>query len=106
MTPFPHVGEQSLSLLALAPLGQHPSPPIAEVIAKFVHFAVHCAAEPDTMSLVHGSRSSHEVGQSPSQISGGSMVPLPQVGEQSASVSILAPGRQQPSPAVGRVTAA
>jgi hypothetical protein len=104
-TSFPQDDEQSLSLLAFAPLGQHPSPPFAAVIATLVHFAVHCVGEPDSKSPVHGSWSSHDVGQSPSQISGGSIVPLPQVGEQSVSVFIVSPGKQQPSPAVGRVIA-
>jgi hypothetical protein len=61
-TPFPHTGLQSVSVFAFAPVGQHMSPPIALVIITFMHIAVHLAADPTSMSFVHGSLSSQDVG--------------------------------------------
>jgi hypothetical protein len=45
--PFPHVGVQSLSLLALQPVGQQESPLAhAEIEVVFTHLAVHACAVP------------------------------------------------------------
>lgn len=55
MTRFPHTGLQSLSLTALAPGGQQPSPLAGVVICVLEHLALHCAAEPVSMSFVHAS---------------------------------------------------
>lgn len=62
-TPLPHTGEQSLSLFALAPGGQHSSPAIAAVTGICVHLTLQSSALPDETSTVHGSPSSQEVGQ-------------------------------------------
>jgi hypothetical protein len=40
-TPSPHCVGQSLSVLAFAPLGQHPSPGLGAVICPIVHLAMH-----------------------------------------------------------------
>jgi hypothetical protein len=40
-TPLPHIGEQSLSLFALQPGAQQPSPPVHVVIAGNEHCTLH-----------------------------------------------------------------
>ena len=79
-TPFPHLGSQSLSELAFAPDGQHPSPLVAAVIGVCTHAALHCAALPVSVSFVQELPSSQEVGQGlsalvASQSSGGWTMP-------------------------------
>jgi hypothetical protein len=98
-TRLPHFGEQSRSLLALMfePVGQQPSPLLAEVIGVAVQTALHCAAEPISLSSVQSSPSLQDVGQSPSHTSPGSTALLPQLGEQSLSLTLFAFAGQQPS---------
>jgi hypothetical protein len=62
-TPLPHAGLQSLSLVALAPGGQHRSPLAAAVIAGCEQTTLHCAEVPVCMSAVQGSPSSHDEAQ-------------------------------------------
>jgi hypothetical protein len=67
------------------------------VIGCWEHVALHVAAEPTRLSIVHAAPSSHWIGQLPSQISPASTTPLSQVGEQSSSALALQPAGQQPS---------
>jgi len=104
-TPLPQPGGQSESLLALQPEAQHPSPSLQVVIRWFEHSAVHSEALPVSVSMVQTSLSLHAAGQAPapavmvlSQVSPLSTTPLPQTGEQSASLLALQPGAQHPSP--------
>ena len=62
------------------PLGQQPSPDLAFVTAEWLHCTSHLAALPVSVSVVHGSESSQDAGQLPSQDSPGSTVPSPQAG--------------------------
>jgi hypothetical protein len=94
-TMFPHVGLQSLSVLAFAPFGQHLSPPMAAVIGMCTQWVVHCAADPIAASAVQASPSSQSAGQSPSQFSPVSTTPLPHEALQSLSAFAFAPGGQQ-----------
>lgn len=96
---LPQLGEQSLSLIALHPAAQQPSLLWHSVIVWNEHAALQFAADPTSVSIVHAAPSLHVVGQfSPSHVSPDSTKPLPQVGEQSVSLSELQPGAQQPSP--------
>ena len=54
-------------------------------------------------SLVQALPSLQSVGQSPSQVSPTSFVPLPQLAEQSLSLFASQPGGQQPSPSTQTV---
>ena len=45
-TPFPHFGRQSVSLLALHPTGQQPSPATQVVMAVCVQATLHVALLP------------------------------------------------------------
>lgn len=99
-TLLPQLGEQSESLFALAFAGQQPSPFLAATTGMLVHLTLHWAMLPVCTSVVHGSPSSHEVGQEleGSQISPSSTVPLPQFAEQSESVTLVQFAGQQRSP--------
>jgi hypothetical protein len=64
-----------------------------------LHCALHATALPIKVSMVHALASSQLLGQlAPSQVSPGSVVPLPHVLEQSLSVAWVHPAGQQPSP--------
>jgi hypothetical protein len=67
-----------------------------------VQVRLQLAALPVEPSIVHAFPSLHELGQlaGGSQVSPASIVPLPQVVEQSLSVLTLQPAGQQPSPLV------
>jgi hypothetical protein len=105
-TPFPQLGEQSLSFVALHPGAQQPSPFVHVVIAGWVHCRLHWAALPTSTSFVQEFPSfGHVLGQLPSQSSPISTMPLPQTGMQPSSLFALQPGPQQPSPAVHVVIA-
>jgi hypothetical protein len=103
--PLPHEGVQSLSLFALHPAGQHPSPSLQATMGVLEHWKLQVAALPAGRSVVHLLLSSQLVGQLPSQVSPGSTTPLPQVAEQSLSFALVhAPLPQQPSPSMHAVT--
>jgi hypothetical protein len=89
VTSLPQIVAQSVSLLALQPTGQHPSPLMQRTIGANAQRAVQIAGSPVRVLLVQTFPSSHEVGQSPSQSSAPSRVPFPQVAEQSSSVSAV-----------------
>jgi hypothetical protein len=97
-TLFPQLAEQSSSVVALHPLGQQPSPSVQAVMLTNEHSALQLDAAPTSVSVVQAIASSHEVGQSPSHVSGASTVPFPQLAEQSSSVVTSHPPGQQPSP--------
>jgi len=104
MIMFPHDVEQSLSLVELAPAGQHMSLFIGMVIVVEPQVTSQLLAEPINISTVQGSPSSmHMVGQLPSQVSPISTTPLPQLALQSLSLVELAPIGQHPSPLMGVV---
>jgi hypothetical protein len=104
-TLFPHAGRQLLSLFALHPDGQQPSPPMQDVIGGCVHCTLHCIGLPVSMSLVHGFPSlAQVVRQFPSQISPLSTTLFPQTGVQFPSVFALQPGGQHESPPMHIVT--
>jgi hypothetical protein len=94
--PLPHFAEQSSSLFALAFCGQQPSPLFGATTGMCEHLTLHCAGLPVFMSVVHGSPSSHVVGHEAggSQVSPCSIVLLPQLGEQSASLTEVQPSGQ------------
>src|SRR5262245_4415051 len=100
MAPLPQLAEQSLSLPLLQPAGQQPSPLAQLLMALWVHAALQFWAEPVMVSTVQALPSLHEVGQEDggSQVSPTSMVPLPQLAEQSLSLPLLQPAGQQLSP--------
>ena len=99
-TPLPQLGLQLLSLLALQPEGQQPSPPTHAVMVVCVQATLQVAALPVIVSVVHGLLSLQLAGQLPggSQVSPGSMMPLPQTALQLLSLLALQPGGQQLSP--------
>jgi hypothetical protein len=105
-TPFPQVGGQSESLLALHPVGQQPSPETQVVMAVWVQATLQVALLPVIWSVVQAMLSLQEVGQEDfgSQVSPFSTTPLPHLGEQSESVLALHPAGQQPSPETQVVT--
>jgi len=72
-TELPHRGVQSPSVVALQPLGQHPSPPVHETIGVNEHEESHVDGSPVRTSVVQESPSSHEIGQA----LGGSHVSTP-----------------------------
>jgi hypothetical protein len=83
------------------PAGQQPSP-LAHVV---MGVCPHCRwqAAPVSTSVVQATMSLQAAalaGQLPSHASMPSTTPLPQLGEQSASLVALHPGAQQPSPPV------
>src|SRR5438128_196368 len=99
-TPLPHLGAQSLSLVASQVPGQQPSPAAHAVcVPSSTQRAVQEAAEPASFCLVQpsaGQLVGHELGGS--QTSPVSTTPLPQAGWQSLSLVALQLGGQQPSP--------
>jgi hypothetical protein len=97
-TPFPHDGEQSESETELHPPAQHPSPFAHTLITWCAHTTLQLLALPVIVSIVQGLPSPQEVGQSPSQVSPGSIIELPQEDEQLSSIVALQPMGQQPSP--------
>ena len=98
--PSPQVPEQSESLVSSQPAGQQPSASTHEVTTWEVQTTLQLAALPVIESTVQALPSSQVTGQLPSQVSGGSTVPLPQVAEHSASLVSSQPAGQQPSPSV------
>lgn len=96
--PLPQVAEQSLSVAGLQPGGQHPSPPVQTPTGWCEQARLQVEALPVWASEVQAIPSSQLAGQSPSQVSRGSTLPLPQVAEQSLSPGALQPEGQQPSP--------
>jgi len=108
MTPLPQVTEQSLSVVLSQPAGQQASPPAQLTIAVRLHAKLHVSAAPVIESMVHAFESSQLDGQllGGSHVSPLSTVPLPQVGEQSASVLLSHPAGQHSSPPVQLTTAA
>ncbi len=100
-TPLPQLAEQSESFSALQAEGQQPSPEPHAVIGAWLHAVEQ--PEPTRVSSVHATPSSQDVGHVPSQVSGGSTTPLPQLGEQSLSFEALQADGQQPSPDVQAV---
>jgi hypothetical protein len=99
--PLPHLGEQSLSMLALQAGGQQPSPAVHAVCAtSSTHWAWQ--VPPLTSRRCWQPMAGHEVGQlvSGSHVSPqvASIWPLPQVQLQSLSVAVVQPDGQQPSP--------
>jgi len=96
---------QSLSLAGVQPDGQQPSPPVQAVIGVCPQTTSHVEALPDWVSVVHGLVSAQLVGHEAggSQVSPGSMTPLPQKGSQSPSFPLVQPDGQQPSPPVQAV---
>jgi hypothetical protein len=95
---LPQLAEQSLSLLWLQPAGQQPSPLLQVVMAVKVQAASQVETSPVSVSVVQALPSLQEVGQCPSQVSPGSIVPLPQDDAQSESFWWLQPAGQHPSP--------
>src|SRR5262245_57633592 len=87
--PLPHIAMQSLSLFALAPSGQQPSPDIACVIGECVQLILQFAALPVVRSVVHGFLSSQFAGHGmlvpASHVSPASITRLPHIDEQSRS---------------------
>jgi hypothetical protein len=108
VVPLPHCALQSVSVLALAPDGQQPSPSTALVMRGCLHSAVQLCALPLRLSAVQASLSSQELGQGFSlpfsQRSEPSSTPLPQLGEQSESSLLLQSLGQQPSPPLHSLT--
>ena len=99
-------GAQSLSVSAVHPEGQQPSPVRHPVMRTCEQVRVHASTDPSARSTVHASRSSHERGQAPglpavirrSQLSVPPTTPSPQMTEQSESLDAVQPAGQQPSP--------
>src|SRR5437588_10829686 len=89
-TPLPQVPEQSESVAAVQPTGQHCSDGPQAVMNVCAQRAEHCAALPSMLSAVHGLWSSQSVavGQAPavgggiagSHISLASIMPFPSCG--------------------------
>ena len=52
-TPFPQLGEQSVSVREVHPAGQHPSPPRHIVTSEWLQAAEQLAALPVMTSVVH-----------------------------------------------------
>jgi hypothetical protein len=104
-TPLPHIGVQPSSFVALQPAGQQASPFAQLVIGGYEHVTLHCAELPERTFDVHTIPSSQLAGQLPSHTSGASMVPLPHIAEQLASLFALHCAGQQPSPPTHAVIA-
>jgi hypothetical protein len=105
-TPLPQTPGQSASVAALQPAGQQPSAVVEQVVmGGKMQWAVQLAALPISMSAVQGSRSLQSRATLVGQLEGGSQysptstIPLPQVREQSGSLTPVQPGAQQPSAA-------
>jgi hypothetical protein len=96
---LPHTPLQSVSLVALQPEAQHPSPATQAAIVVNEHRASHVPAEPSSVSVVQLTPSLHVVGhEAPSHTSPDSTTSLPHTGAQSPSFVALAPDGQQRSP--------
>jgi hypothetical protein len=101
-TPLPQTAPQSLSLVALHPGAQHPSPLTHAVMAVSRHVTLHAPLDPERTSVVHALPSSQvtlaQVGDpgATSQVSPASTRPLPQPG-QSTSLVGPHPVGQDPS---------
>jgi hypothetical protein len=80
IVPLPHVVEQSESVAGLHPAGQQPSPALQDVIGAWLQRALQLRALPWRVSSVQAFESSQAAGQDSggSQVSPGSMMPLPQ----------------------------
>jgi len=93
---------QSLSTWEVHASGQQPSPLSQTDTGSSWQRALHALAAPVTCATVQALAVLHDacVGQlsGGSQVSSASITPLPQVAEQSESVSGVAPPGQQPSP--------
>jgi hypothetical protein len=104
ITPLPQLGEQSLSVLLLQPLGQQPSPLAQLAMETWPQDALQVAALPVSVSAVHALLSSQPLGQGMadplSHVSPASTTPLPQLEEQSLSMFLLQPAGQHESPLV------
>ena len=91
LLPLPQTGLQSLSVLELAPIGQHPSPAVAAVICQCVQATLHVLGLPLITSREQGSPSSqlrgHGLALLGSQVSEPFTRPSPQLAEQSPSES-------------------
>jgi hypothetical protein len=81
-TPSPQLAEQSLSVSALQPWGQHPSPASQAVLMALTHTTSQVSGAPLRLSSVHALASSQLLGQvlAGSQLSPVSSTPLPQLG--------------------------
>src|ERR1700712_3169407 len=92
-----------MSLLALAPLGQHMSllALSAALIGVCVQRALHALALPSSASTVHALLSLQSFGHRPSQRSPGSTIPFPHIELQSGSEFPLAPLGQHMSLKIG-----
>jgi hypothetical protein len=97
VTPVHDCG-QSMSLAAVQPAAQQPSPVTQTRIFCCVQLTLQPSRLPLMIPMVHRSPSSQLVGQLPSQVSPGSTMLLPQLAEQSESFALVQPGAQQPSP--------
>jgi hypothetical protein len=95
---FPQLALQSLSFPVLQPIAQHPSPFAQVVEGACAHTTLHCAFDPVRVSTVQASESLQDAGQFPSQVSGGSVAPFPQLALQSESFVATHPLGQQASP--------
>ena len=102
-TPSPQLGEQSASVRAVQPSGQHPSGAVSEQFVRVVtsQRAEQVRAVPTRFTSRQAEGSGAQlVGQlaspiaSDSQASPGSMILFGQNGWQSLSVEWLAPGKQ------------
>jgi hypothetical protein len=105
-TELPQTGVQLLSVLALQPDGQQPSPFVQAVTAVvFTHLAVQAAAVPCSMRSWHPTGGQLEGQLAPSHVSlqAGSVTPLPHWQAQSLSLAVVHPEAQQPSPLVQAV---
>jgi len=98
IAPLPHEARQSLSLFALQPVGQQPSPFVQAVMSDVAHCALQFADEPVSRSFVHALLSLHAVGHelAGSQVSFGSMLLSPHEAEQSLSLALFPPAGKQP----------
>ena len=99
-TELPQLALQSSSVVWSQPAGQHPSPSAQLTMDELVHATLQLAALPVMESTVQLFPSSQLTGQVPggSQVSPGSTTELPQLAEQSPSLTASQPAGQQPSP--------
>jgi len=106
-TSLPQLAEQSSSLVALQPAGQHPSALSQLVMGVAAQVALQAAADPVKMSVVQAFPSSQVAAQESggSQVSPRSSTPSPQLAEQSLSVLSSQPAAQQRSSSVHSTTA-
>ena len=100
IVPLPQVVEQSPSDAGVHPAGQQPSPPAQALTALLLQATLQFCVLPVSWSTVHALPSSQLAGQElgGSQVSPASTTPLPQLAEQSESLTEVQPAGQQPSP--------